>query len=390
VKILHVTPTYLPAVRYGGPIFAVHGLCRALAARGHQVDVFTTTIDGPNDSQVPLAVPVALDSVQVHYFASPVLRRLAWAPAMKGALRQEAAKATVMHLHSVFLWPTYAAARAAQRAHTPYVISPRGALVKELVRKRNRLLKTACIALIERSTFEHAAAIHVTSSAEENELKRFAWNLPKIAVIPNGIDEPVQTAGLPAPDVQSIAKQQPLVLFLGRLSWVKGLDRLLQAFALTRAGKLAIVGPDYENLLPNLLQLATKLGIAERVHFLPRTVGGPDKEHLFAAAKVLVLPSYSENFGNTVLEALIRSVPAVVTREVGAADIVRQSGGGIVVEGEPKPLAEAIAGLLENPVAARESGQAGRRHVAERYSWSSIAAQMEGLYEEIKMPGTKC
>lgn len=390
MKILHVTPTYLPAVRYGGPIFAVHGLCRALAARGHQVDVFTTTIDGPNDSDVPLEVAVNLESVQVHYFRSPVLRRLAWAPAMKGALRQEAAKVGVMHLHSVFLWPTHAAASEAQRARTPYVISPRGALVKELVKKRNQLLKSAWIALTERSNFEHAAAIHVTSRAEETELQRFGWNLPRIAVIPNGTDEPVHPVGLPASDIQQITKQQPLVLFLGRLSWIKGLDRLLQAFALTRTGTLAIVGPDYENLLPHLSHLAGKLGVAERVHILPRSVAGLDKEHLFLAAQALVLPSYSENFGNTVLEALIRCVPVVVTREVGAADIVRQSGGGLVVEGEPKVLAEAIAALLENPARVCELGQAGRRHVAERYSWSSVAGRMEQLYDEVKMPGHKC
>ncbi|MBI2716589.1 MAG: glycosyltransferase [Rhizobiales bacterium] len=390
MKILHVTPTYLPAVRYGGPIFAVHGLCRALVTRGHQVDVFTTTIDGPDDSNVPLAIPVNLDSVKVHYFASPFLRRLAWAPTMKGVLRQEAAKAAVMHLHSVFLWPTYAAASAARTARTPYVVGPRGALVKKLVRKRNQLLKTAWIALVERSTFEHAAAIHVTSKVEAVELQRFGWNLPRIAVIPNGVDEPVNLVGLPAADVQLITRQQPLVLFLGRLSWVKGLDRLLQAFALTRVGTLAIVGPDYENLLPQLLHSTTKLGIAERVHFLPRIVVGLDKERIFSAAQVLVLPSYSENFGNTILEAMIRSVPVVVTREVGAADIVSQSGGGVVVEGEPNILAEAIAGLLENPQRARQIGQTGRYYVAERYSWSSVAAQMEQLYEEIRVPGHKC
>jgi hypothetical protein len=63
MRLLHVVPTYLPATRYGGPIFAVHGLCRALAARGHAVEVFTTSIDGPRDSAVPHGVPVTLDGV---------------------------------------------------------------------------------------------------------------------------------------------------------------------------------------------------------------------------------------------------------------------------------------------------------------------------------------
>ena len=113
------------------------------------------------------------------------------------------------------------------------------------------------------------------------------------------------------------------MLFLGRLSWKKGLDRLLRAFACTQTGILAIVGTDDENFAPRLAKLAADLKIANRVRIVPRTVAGSDKERLFAAAQLFVLPSYSENFGNTVLEAMRRGVPVVVTPEVGAAEIVR-------------------------------------------------------------------
>ena len=105
MRLLHVVPTYLPATRYGGPIFAVHGLCRALAARGHAVEVFTTSIDGPADSAVPHSVPVVRDGVKIHYFRSRVLRRLAYAPSLAPALRRALAGADALHLHSVFLWP---------------------------------------------------------------------------------------------------------------------------------------------------------------------------------------------------------------------------------------------------------------------------------------------
>ena len=77
MNILYVVPTYLPATRYGGPIFAVHGLARALVERGHRVDVFTTNVDGDGESDVPLRERVDLDGVGVHYFSSP-LRRLYW------------------------------------------------------------------------------------------------------------------------------------------------------------------------------------------------------------------------------------------------------------------------------------------------------------------------
>jgi glycosyltransferase involved in cell wall biosynthesis len=157
MRLLHVVPSYLPATRYGGPIFAVHGLCRALAARGHAVEVFTTSIDGPGNSAVPHGVPVMLDGVAVRYFASSCMRRLYFAPSLAKALRCAMSGADVTHLHSVFLWPTWAAARLARKSHIPYVISPRGMLVKELIASRNMIIKSAWIGLIERSNLERAS-----------------------------------------------------------------------------------------------------------------------------------------------------------------------------------------------------------------------------------------
>jgi glycosyltransferase involved in cell wall biosynthesis len=205
--------------------------------------------------------------------------------------------------------------------------------------------------------------------------------LPRLAVIPNGVDEPALSSGEVGTDVKEIAAEQPLVLFLGRLSWKKGLDRLLRAFACTKAGKLAIVGTDDEGLAPQLLKLAGTLGIGDRVRILPRTVIGFDKERLFSAAEIFVLSSYSENFGNAVLEAMRRRVPVVVTPEVGAADIVRESGGGLVVSGDAISLGAAICRLTSDADLARSMAEAGQRHAIAHYSWTNIAARMEALYE---------
>jgi glycosyltransferase involved in cell wall biosynthesis len=333
MRILHVVPSYLPAVRYGGPIFTVHGLCRALAAKGHELQVFTTNIDGPGITATPIATPVDLDGIQIRYFPCPLVRRLYWAPALGRALHLELGKLDVVHLHSVFLWPTWAAARAARKARVPYVLSPRGMLVKDLIARRSRLTKSAWIHLIERSNVEQAAALHLTSQLEGTEIERFGWRLPRLAIIPNAIDEPLSQNGKIASDVEAITSQQPLVLFFGRLSWKKGLDRLLRAFALTPAGILAVVGTDDENFAPQLAKLAAELRIADRVRILPRTVIGSEKERLFGAARLFVLPSYSENFGNTVLEAMRRGVPIVVTPEVGAAEIVRTSRPASLLQG---------------------------------------------------------
>jgi glycosyltransferase involved in cell wall biosynthesis len=384
MRILHVVPSYLPAVRYGGPIFAVHGLCRALVARGHELQVFTTNIDGPGVTPTPIATPVDLDGIRIRYFPCPTARRLYWSPRLGRALHREIGNFDVVHLHSVFLWPTWAAARAARNAGISYVLSPRGMLVKDLIKRRSRLAKSAWIHLIERSNVEQAGALHLTSQLESTELEYFGWRLPPLVVIPNAIDEPLVQNGRIAPDVKVISSEQPLVLYLGRLSWKKGLDRLLRGFARTQAGVLAVVGTDDENFAPQLSKLAEDLQIADRVRILPRTVIGPEKEHLFAAARLFVLPSYSENFGNTVLEAMRRSVPVVVTPEVGAAEIVRKSGAGLVVAGEPEPLSSAIRLLTADLNLARTMGEAGRRHTVAHFSWDKVAIQMEELYSSVK------
>jgi glycosyltransferase involved in cell wall biosynthesis len=385
MRILHVVPSYLPAVRYGGPIFAVHGLCQALAARGHEMNVFTTNIDGPGVTSTPIATPVNLDGVQIRYFPCPLLRRLYWSPALGRALHREIDKFDIVHLHSVFLWPTWAAARAARNAGIPYVLSPRGMLVKDLIARRSRLAKSAWIHLIERSNVEKAAALHMTSHLEGKELERFGWRLPRLVVIPNAINEPLSANGKIASDVETMTSDQPLVLFLGRLTWKKGLDRLVHAFARTQSGILAIVGTDDENFAPQLEKLVAELRIADRVRILPRTVTGTDKERLFAAARLFVLPSYSENFGNTVLEAMRRGVPVVVTPEVGAAEIVRKAGSGLVVTGDAEPLGSAIRLLTADLGLAQSMGEAGRRYAAAHFTWDHIAAQMEQLYNNISL-----
>ena len=93
-----------------------------------------------------------------------------------------------MHTHAVFLWPLWAAARAAERAGVPYVMSPRGMLEKALIEQKSRVFKTAWIALIEKQNLRRAAAVHVTSAREAVELAAFGFDLPPMVEVPNGVD----------------------------------------------------------------------------------------------------------------------------------------------------------------------------------------------------------
>ncbi len=356
MKILHVVPTYLPARRYGGPIVAVHGLCRALVRRGHDVTVFTTNVDGESVSDVPLDREVMLDGVRVRYFASSFTRLY-----VSGSMRKALASISsfdLVHNHSVFLWPTMASARAATRQNVPYVISPRGMLVRDLIRRKSRLLKSAWIRLIERRNFADAAAIHFTSEREREDAQETGIPIPRSFFVPNGIDLAAR------PDVPRDANT---VVYLGRINWKKQLDRLIEA--MPRDAKLIVAGNDEENLTPKLRELAR----GRDVEF-PGPVYGDAKWELLARASVVALPSLSENFGNVIVEAMMMSTPVIVSPEVGVASDVEAGGAGIVTH----DFASAIADVLRDP---RDYGRNGRALVEANFTWDSVAERMEHEYQ---------
>jgi glycosyltransferase involved in cell wall biosynthesis len=381
VKLLHVVSSYLPAVRYGGTIVSVHGLCRALVERGHDVHVYTTSVDGAGDSDVPHGEPVDIDGVKVWYFRSRHLRRLYWAPDLAAALSAHVAEFDVVHTQAIFLWPLWAAARAARRAGVPYVVSPRGMLERDLISNKSALLKGLWIAAIERHNLERAAAIHVTSSREVDEAAAFGFNLPPMREIPNGISFEAASGEVP-PAIDAIVRGEPYVLFLGRVNWKKGLDRMISALARVPSIRLVIAGNDEENYRPVLDRLAARLEVTARVTYAG-SVHGAGKAALLAHARLLVLPSYSENFGNVVLEAMAAGCPVIVSKDVGLADTVASSGAGLVVDGNADTLGAAISELLDDPAMGKAMGERGQRLAHERFSWPVVAAEMESLYRSV-------
>jgi glycosyltransferase involved in cell wall biosynthesis len=388
LRLLHVTPTYLPAVRYGGPIRTVHALCRGLARLGHDVHVFSTNVDGRQDSAVPLLQPVDLEGVKVTYFPSHVLRRLYWSPLMGRALSRSVQDFDAVHLHVVFSWPIWAAARAARAHRVPYVISPRGMLVPDLIRRKSRWAKTAWIALIERANLENAAAIHATSAVEAGHVAGFGRKLPPIVTIPHGVDDPPAPSEDPlSPDVAGAIAGHAPVLTLGRINWKKGIDRLIEALPLVPAARLVIVGDDDEGYAAFLAAEARRFGVEDRVTILARHVEGVDKEALFSAAGVFAMTSLSENFGMSAFEAMRRGVPVLTTADVGMSEIVRDAEAGLVVGPSPVAIAAGLERLLADAAGSRTMGEAGRAFVLEHHGWPTVARQMETLYRSLGSMG---
>ena len=192
------------------------------------------------------------------------------------------------------------------RNSVPYVlVSPRGMLVRSLVQRKSPELKQAWISLVESPNLEEAAVVHVTNEhSEADELAKFGFKLRDVRVVPNGVDLPADgDAGqVPSTAIADLAAGPPYLLFVGRINW-KGLGRLIEASALIPDIRLIVAGNDEESYQPALEALAERHQVSGRIRFAGPAYG-EDKQALFRHATALVVPSYSENFGNVALEAM--------------------------------------------------------------------------------------
>jgi glycosyltransferase involved in cell wall biosynthesis len=378
LRILQIIPNYFPAVRYGGPIRSVHALSKGLVDRGHEVHVFTSSMDGADDLPQTFEVPATIDGVQVSYFPVPALRRLCWCPAMRTALLKAAPTFDVMHLHSVFRWPTWAAARVAHAVKLPYLLSPRGMLGRAVIQGKSRFAKGAWIRLIEQRTLAQSAGLHVTSELEAAEIEALGLRLPRLYCVPNGVSWPEKHLPLPEEPWTS----QPYALFLSRIDWKKGLDRLIEAWKWVPDLTLIVAGNDEEGYRSKLEKIIDQHQVRSRIRFVG-AIADAQKWALYENATMFVLPSYSENFGNVVAEAMAMGCPVVVTPEVGLSSLVQRSGSGVVSDGAPRAFAQAVSALLNDQSLRRRMSERGRLTARRDLSWESAASRMENIYREI-------
>jgi glycosyltransferase involved in cell wall biosynthesis len=282
-------------------------------------------------------------------------------------LRQQIGTFDLVHTHAVYLWPGWAAMYRAEASAVPFIVSPRGMLEKELVERKSAIAKSVLIGFVERHFLERAAAIHVTSRREAAELRKFGFELPPVFEIPNGVNAADGAEATEGPE--AAMPSGDFALFVGRISWKKGLDRLIGALPLTTRTRVVVAGNDDEGYAQQLRAQAERLGVADRITYV-----GP---------VYLIVPSYSENFGNVVLEALAHGTPVIMTREVGAADWLHERGVAVVADGTPEALARAMT-ALDNDAAARQAmGRDGKALVEREFRWPSIATRVETMYQTV-------
>jgi glycosyltransferase involved in cell wall biosynthesis len=282
---------------------------------------------------------------------------------------------SLVHLHGLWRYTSFSVWRWSLRTSKPYLVSPHG-MLEPWALGQSRLKKRFALLLYTGACLRRAACLRATSRAEALSIREAGFG-NAIAIIPNGVRCPSQ---LP----QSEPSEVRNVLFLSRLHPKKGLLNLIQAWAAVRPAKwkLSIVGPDECGHLAKVKALARTLGLEDKVHFLGE-IWGEAKMDLFLRSDLFVLPSFSENFGLVVAEALACGVPVITTRATPWKELEDHRCGWWIEVGV-KPLVEALRAALAMPRGEmREMGKRGHELVKRNYCWERIGTRMVEVYEWI-------
>jgi len=391
MRILKVTQVYWPYVEKGGPVVKVKALAEHLASRGHRVTVVTVhhrsrtgagvSDGGERTNPGPYSGNSAVQTLYLRTVAR--YRTLTVNPGIMAFCWRHLRDFDVVHIYGLYdlLGPVVAA--FCRRWGVPYVLEPLG-MTRPIVRSVRK--KRLWLRWLGRSLFRGAATIIATSSREREELIEAGFPSTQIVIRRNGIDLSDYALLPPRGGFRrevGIPDGEPVVLYFGRLSHKKGLDLLLRAFAgLQIPAWLVIVGPDdRDGCVKHLEHLRRQLGLEQRVVLRAEPRYGLRKLELFADADVFVLPSRSENFGNTAAEAIACGLPVVVTDRCGIAPLV-EGRVGLVVPYAEEAIREALGRLLGNP-GLRETLRRGTVFVRRELSWEEPTEEMERLYQRL-------
>lgn len=374
MRVVFATPFYVPDLRFGGPPQKIHSVAQGLIDFGHTVRVLTFQHDdGRADGETKI------DRVSVRYlpWRGRGLRQipLAW-----DVMRREIVPAQVVHCYGLYTALIPLATQAANRAGVPVVQEPLGMYPP---RARNQPAKNLYNRWITRRLFNGAAAIIAASESEAADLKRF---VPHANIVhrPNGIDLKAY-ASLPSGDelrrIWNIPPEKKIVLFIGRISPIKNLEELVQAFA--RASltdcHLVMVGPSEPQYEKRLRALVHRENIRATV-LLAGPLYDDQQKAALAIADLFVLPSTSESFGNAAAEAVAAGVPVLLTQTCGIAPIIHGRAGLAVPLGVEN-LAQGLRSMLDPGV--RDQMTARSDEVKRELSWDEPIAQTVALYARI-------
>jgi glycosyltransferase involved in cell wall biosynthesis len=345
-----------------GPTYCVGRLSEELRKLGDDASILTL---GDRPHEWPYHAPLHVHTGRLEHGTGVSL-------AMMESIRRLARAPGILHGNSIWRVTNLFPLLVGDKAPARIVCSPHGTLSEWSMRRRSAL-KTPFWKLLQKPALERCHCYHVTAAHEYADIRRMGLRRP-VALIPYGVDIPAQ------PDRAGRRKK---AVFLGRLDPVKGLDLLLPAWASVAGGfedwELVIAGPldgDYARSI----QTQAERGAIPRLTFTGQLLGA-DKSRLLGEASLFILPSYSENFGIVVAEALAHAVPVITTDATPWRDVERKRCGWCI-RPDRAQLEQALCDAMDRGISGLyDMGVSGRRWIAADYAWDRLAAMMRETYE---------
>lgn len=387
MKILQVTNFFKPSWESGGPARVAYEISKKLIERGHEVTVYTT--DGFKwRIDVEKNKPADVDGIKTYYFRnlSSYLTRKMNLPIpyyLPIVARRTLRDFDMIHIHEYRTVLAIVVHHYAKKYGIPYILQPRGSIPRASKSKQKKLFD----ALFGRAIIKDASKIIASSKLESDQY----WDVfpdlegEKIVHIPNGIDlETYQN--LPKKGEfrkkYSIAEDEKVILFLGRIHKIKGIDILIEAFSKLKEElqgvKLVIAGPD-DGYLDRLKLMVDKLSIEDDVIF-PGPLYEKEKSEAYVDADVFVVPSKYESFGNVVLEAMAHNTPVVVTNSCGVSEWLSSAE---IINPTVDSLYVKLSEILKKSKSENLKSKRRMKKDVEKFSWETIVDRIESIYYEI-------
>lgn len=366
MKIIHITPGL--GVKSGGPSRSVYNLVKQLRMEGIDAEIVTRNdLANPNISEEGFIK--AYDVNKIYPFAFD----LKYSAFLKSHLGD------VFHIESIYNYPTIIGTWIAQHKSIPYIVAPRGMLYANAL-KHNAGRKKLFNKLFLIRDLNKAAAIHVTCQEEMRQIRE-AGILAPVAIIPNSINIPEV--------LPSVCKKDKFrVGFLGRINSIKNIDGLLRAWHMAGLGKRE----DLELVIVGGTNLAEEVAYLEELHKIESEKGitnivwkgavyGEEKDKVLETLSCMVLCSHSENFGMSVVEAMLYGIPVIAAKTTPWSEL-KEFKCGWWVENDDQTLSET----LKKAVSLTESewlemAYNGQQIAVKNYSAKIVSQKLINLYQ---------
>ncbi|MEW6585782.1 MAG: glycosyltransferase [Nitrospirota bacterium] len=359
----------------------VKDLSEAQADQGNTVSIVTlldefTQKDKPENK-----------NLSIFSCSARISNKFGYSLSLKHAIFARKDATDIVHMHGLWMYPNWVAGATSRKYSIPYVMSPHG-MLDARSQQMGRWKKKIARILFENKNIENTACLHACSELEAGQIRSYGYNGP-IAVVSSGLtSQDMDIASRTSKDIRLFSRNPRLtnkrkLLFFSRLHEQKGLQFLLEAWSSVRERvadwHLVIAGrgdKNYETALKNAIRLQ---GLSEVVTFLDPEKA-ESKWNIMKSADLLVLPSYSENFGLVIAEALACGVPVITTKGTPWKDLETDNCGWWLDVGR-EPLEHCLNKALILPDDQLVAmGQNGRRLIERKYLWEINAKHMLEVY----------